>query len=98
MWVLMAFYGKENYLSRLIIFYDKRDNMLISPSVTVPLEYGIELPQVNGGKMSNQGIEIMLSSTHTFANTMKLDLSGNFTYTHNKLLHLLKIPKYNRGI
>jgi len=67
-------------------FYDKRDNMLVDPFVTVPLEYGIELPQVNGGKMSNQGIEIMLSSAHTFANGMRLDLSGNFTYTHNKLL------------
>jgi len=67
-------------------FYDKRDNMLVEPYVTVPLEYGIKLPKVNGGKMSNQGIEVMLSSTHTFANKMKLDLSGNFTYTHNKLL------------
>lgn len=67
-------------------FYDKRDNMLMRPSVTVPLEYGIDLPDVNGGKMSNQGIEIMLSSTHTFPNKMRLDLSGNFTYVHNKLL------------
>lgn len=67
-------------------FYDKRDNMLQNPSSTVPLEYGISLPQVNGGKMSNQGIEITLSSSHTFANKMRLDLSGNFTYTHNKLL------------
>ena len=67
-------------------FYDKRDNMLMSPKVTVPLEYGIELRDVNGGKMSNQGIEIMLSSTHTFPNRMQLDLSGNFTYVHNKLL------------
>lgn len=67
-------------------FYDKRDNMLVPPSVTVPLEYGIDLPDVNGGKMSNQGVEIMLSSTHTFPNKMQLDLSGNFTYVHNKLL------------
>lgn len=69
-------------------FYDKRDNMLYTPAATVPLEYGIELPQVNGGKMSNQGIELMLSSTHTFPNKMQLDLSGNFTYVHNKLLEM----------
>ena len=67
-------------------FYDKRDNMLAKPSVTVPLEYGIDLPDVNGGRMSNQGVEVMLSSAHTFPNKMQLNLTGNFTYTHNKLL------------
>lgn len=67
-------------------FYDKRSNMLITPDAIVPLEYGIGLPQVNGGEMSNQGIEIMVSSTHTFPNKLRLNLAGNFTYTHNKLL------------
>ena len=67
-------------------FYEKRDNMLVKPYVTVPLEYGIDLPQVNGGKMSNQGIEVTVSGTHRFANDLQLSWSGNFTYTHNELL------------
>ncbi len=67
-------------------FYDKRSNMLVAPYVTVPLEYGIGLPQVNGGEMSNEGLELLVSSGHTFSNGIKFDISGNFTYTHNKLI------------
>ncbi|MCD7936108.1 MAG: TonB-dependent receptor, partial [Tannerellaceae bacterium] len=72
-------------------FYEKRSNMLMTPHVTVPLEYGIDLPEVNGAEMSNQGIEIMVSGSHTFANDLRLDISGNFTYAHNKLLQTYEI-------
>ena len=38
-------------------FFEKRDNMLVSPQATVPEEYGIGLAAVNNGRMQNQGIE-----------------------------------------
>ena len=37
-------------------FHEKRENMLVYPNVTVPVEYGIGLSQVNAGSMINRGI------------------------------------------
>lgn len=69
-------------------FYEKRDNMLVNPTVTVPAEYGTTLPQVNGGVMSNHGIELQLGTTHEFHNGLRLDVTGTFTYARNKLLQI----------
>jgi TonB-linked SusC/RagA family outer membrane protein len=71
-------------------FHEKRSNMLVTPNVVVPVEYGIGLPQVNGGVMSNQGIELSLGSSHTFHNGLRIDLNGNFTYAQNKLLQVFE--------
>ncbi|MFO7657738.1 MAG: TonB-dependent receptor [Bacteroidales bacterium] len=68
-------------------FHEDRNNMLIRPSVTVPVEYGLELPLVNGGKMSNNGIEISLKARHNLANGMKINLAGNFSYAKNKMVY-----------
>lgn len=71
-------------------FYENRANMLIGSTVTVPLEYGISLPDVNGGEMSNQGIEFSINSTHTFPNKLRLDLAGTFTYARNKMKQMFE--------
>jgi len=69
-------------------FHERRSNMLVTPNVIVPAEYGIGLPQVNGGVMSNQGIELSLGTSHTFHNGIRIDVNGNFTYAQNKLLQV----------
>lgn len=67
-------------------FYEKRSNMLASPQVEVPIEYGIGLAQENAGVMDNRGIEITLSSMNRFNNGLLLDLRFNLTYAKNKLI------------
>lgn len=69
-------------------FYEKRDNMLIQPSVTVPAEYGIGLNQVNGGVMSNHGFEFSAGASHRMAKDLTVGLNLNFTYARNKVINI----------
>lgn len=71
-------------------FYEKRSNMLVPPTVTVPAEYGVGLTEQNAAIMSNHGLEISLGTKHTFSNGLQLDVSGNFTYAQNKLLQVFE--------
>lgn len=71
-------------------FLEKRSNMLISPSVAVPAEYGIGLSQVNDGVMKNQGFEFMISSQHAINEDLKIGLNANFTYAKNELLKVFE--------
>ena len=71
-------------------FYEKRSNMLVPPTVTVPAEYGTGLSELNAAIMSNQGIELSLGTAHTFSNGLKLEVNGNFTYAQNKLLQVFE--------
>ncbi|RFZ86024.1 TonB-dependent receptor [Mucilaginibacter terrenus] len=67
-------------------FSDKRSNMLVGVSGALPGEYGIGLGFENGGEMVNRGVDLTVSSSHTFSNGLRLDLTGTFTYARNKLL------------
>lgn len=71
-------------------FYEKRSNMLVSPNVVVPAEYGIGLSEVNGGIMKNQGIDLSIGSSYTFSKDLQVSIAGNFTYAHNKLLRVFE--------
>lgn len=67
-------------------FYEKRSNMLLRPGTTVSNEYGIGLPEVNAGIMSNQGVDLSVNFNHTFSKDLKLQVLGTFTYAQNKLI------------
>jgi TonB-linked SusC/RagA family outer membrane protein len=67
-------------------FYEKRSNMLASPNVVVPIEYGIGLAQENAGVMDNRGFEFMLSSMNRLKNGLNLDFRFTMTYAKNKLI------------
>ncbi|AMR34449.1 SusC/RagA family TonB-linked outer membrane protein [Mucilaginibacter sp. PAMC 26640] len=69
-------------------FYEKRANMLVSIGNTLPGEYGIGTGLVNGGIMSNHGVELTLQSGHSFSNGLRLDVTGTFTFARNKLLQV----------
>lgn len=71
-------------------FYEKRSNMLVTPSITVPVEYGLALAQENAGVMSNQGFEAVLGTQHTFHNGLRLGFNGNFTFAKNKLIQVFE--------
>lgn len=65
-------------------FFEKRNNMLASPSVTVPTEYGIGISQENAAEMQNQGLEIILGSTWQINKDWRVSMNGNFTFARNK--------------
>lgn len=67
-------------------FYEKRTGMLLSPSITVPYEYGIGLAQTNAGKMDNMGLEVTVGSKKEFSNGLKLFVSANLSVAKNKLV------------
>jgi TonB-linked SusC/RagA family outer membrane protein len=67
-------------------FYEKRTGMLLSPNITVPMEYGLGLSQENAGKMDNYGFELTLGSRKEFQNGLRLNLSGNISIAKNKMV------------
>ncbi len=71
-------------------FFEKRSNMLVSPNVVVPIEYGISLSQANAGIMKNQGIEFSVSSSYRISKDFEVTLGGNFTYAKNTLLQVFE--------
>lgn len=71
-------------------FFEKRNNMLIAPNVTVPVEYGIGLSQVNAGVMQNHGFEATLGSSYNFTKDLSVSLNANFTYARNKLIQVFE--------
>ncbi|MGF7231727.1 SusC/RagA family TonB-linked outer membrane protein, partial [Arachidicoccus sp.] len=73
-------------------FTERRTGMLLAPSVTVPVEYGLTLAQENAGVMDNHGFELTLQSHHTFRNGLALGLSGNFSYSMNKMVQIYESP------
>lgn len=71
-------------------FYEHRANMLTSPTVVVPVEYGVGLSQVNAGEMSNKGIDLTLSTRRSLSKDIDLTLGTNFTYAKNKLIQVFE--------
>lgn len=67
-------------------FNEMRSNMLVSPSQTVPVEYGIGISQVNAGEMINRGVDLSLNTRQTLGKELRLDATFNFTYAANKLV------------
>ncbi|OFY66063.1 MAG: SusC/RagA family TonB-linked outer membrane protein, partial [Bacteroidetes bacterium RBG_13_42_15] len=67
-------------------FYEKRSGMLLSPAITVPYEYGLNLAQENAGKMDNYGFELTLGSRKEFQNGLSINVSGNISIARNKMV------------
>jgi len=67
-------------------FYERRTGMLLNPTITVPLEYGLGLPQTNAGKMDNLGFELNLGSRKEFRNGIRLNINGSISIARNKMV------------
>ncbi|MBQ7517140.1 MAG: TonB-dependent receptor [Bacteroidales bacterium] len=68
-------------------FWEDRKDILISRG-TVPLVQGLTpsmLPRVNMGRVENKGFELVLSYQKFFANDMRLNVSGNFSFARNRI-------------
>jgi len=73
-------------------FRERRAGMLLPPNVTVPVEYGVALSQVNAGVMVNHGFEFTVSGNYNMSKDLHVGLSGNFTYAKNKMIEIFEDP------
>ena len=71
-------------------FYEYRNDILMAPKST-PGFVGFSMPMLNLGKVKNQGIEVVMGWNGKI-NDFKFNLSGNFTYSKNKILFMDEIP------
>ena len=71
-------------------FYKFTDNMLM-PQYK-PSSLGYSYVYINGGKMSNQGVELQIDAHLVDTRNVKLDFRMNGAWYHNKILEL---PKFN---
>jgi TonB-linked SusC/RagA family outer membrane protein len=67
-------------------FYEKRSNFLVDQVGVIPSEYGVALGQVNGGILSNRGVDLTLSSFKQFSDDLRLDVRGTFTFAKSNVI------------
>ncbi|MBD2700488.1 TonB-dependent receptor [Spirosoma sp. BT702] len=83
-------HGKLGF--ELDYFWENRSNMLLPPSASVPLEYGIGISQENAGIMKNHGVDINLTTAHRLGKDLRLNVGLNFSYAQNKLIQTFESP------
>jgi len=90
---LDASFLKNRLSLELDYFYNKRTNILISRSSSVPESSGIvdRLPPVNLGKVNNKGFEFKLSYNDTFGD-LNFGVSVNGGYAKNKIIFWDETP------
>jgi TonB-linked SusC/RagA family outer membrane protein len=70
----------------LDLFYNRRNHILTTRDASVPNFTGLSLPQENIGTVDNRGIEVELGVHKTVLSDLRLDVTGNFSYNHNKVV------------
>ena len=71
-------------------FSERRSGMLLSPDITLPLEYGLAIAQENAGIMENQGIDLTIGSNHVLQNGIRLGLNANLSIAKNKMIQVFE--------
>lgn len=71
-------------------FREDRSGMLLTPQVTLPVEYGLDLSQENKGAMENKGFELTLGTQKTWDNGLTLAVSANVSYSKNSQIEVFQ--------
>ncbi|WP_207534102.1 SusC/RagA family TonB-linked outer membrane protein [Desertivirga arenae] len=78
-------------------FAEKRDDILATRSLSVPLSFGAALPSENIGTVKNKGIEVALSHDNRLNKNMSYFLRGNFTFARNKIIEAAEAANVPEG-
>ena len=73
-------------------FYYKRSNILWAPTGVVPTSTGIDIPSINYGKVSNQGVDGSISYRSEVRNQFSYSVSFNAGYAKNKVIQWGETP------
>jgi len=68
-------------------FYEKRRQILITRSASVPAYTALELPLENLGKVDNEGVEMALNHRRQVGD-FSYNVGGNLTYNHNSIVFM----------
>lgn len=71
-------------------FREERTGMLLTPQVTLPVEYGLSLSQENKGSMKNRGFELTVGTQKTWDNGLSLAVSANYSYSKNSQIEVFQ--------
>ncbi|TCS90221.1 TonB-linked SusC/RagA family outer membrane protein [Anseongella ginsenosidimutans] len=89
----------ENFTFEADVFYEKRDNILISATGLVPtgmfgtggvFNSGI-IPRINAGEIENKGFELVGGYQKSFNADTRLDIRVNGAFNRNKVLFLSEV-------
>lgn len=79
-------------------FHSNRSDILITKSASVPSYSGLSLPDMNLGKVSNHGLEVV-ATYRDHAGDFAWNVTGNFTYAKNKVVYMdeaASVPEWQR--
>ena len=78
----------NNKISITADYFKKRtEDLLVVPQISGLLGVG-GAPYVNGGIVENEGAELVLGYTNTFANDLKFSINYNVTYLRNEVKYV----------
>ncbi len=81
------------------LFKQRRTNILIPPTASVPQYAGLSLPFVNDATCESIGFEVALGYTKTLANDFRFSIGGNFSYAHSNVVNINEpatTPEYQK--
>ena len=70
------------------VFYNKRDNILVKRNASIPDFSGLSLPAENIGIVDNRGFELDGGVHKSLSKNLRLDVTGNFAYSHNEVVSM----------
>ncbi len=71
-------------------FHEDRTGMLLTPQVTLPVEYGLSLSQENKGTMNNNGFEFNIGTQKQWDNGLQLAINANMSYSKNNMIEIFQ--------
>ncbi len=71
-------------------FQEDRTGMLLTPQVTLPVEYGLSLSQENKGSMENKGFEVTVGTQKTWDSGLSLSVAASYSYSKNSQLEVFQ--------
>ena len=78
-------------------FAEKRDDILATRSLSVPLSFGAALPSENIGTVENKGFELSLNHDNRISKNLSYFLRGNFTFARNKIIEAAEAANVPEG-
>ncbi|PQB09078.1 hypothetical protein BST83_01380 [Polaribacter filamentus] len=90
---------KNNILTgSLDLFYENRSDILAPRNASIPVYSGLELPDENIGRVTNQGMELQLNHRGKIKN-INYTLGGQFTYARSEIKFIdeaANVPDWQR--
>ena len=71
-------------------FHEDRTGMLLTPQVTLPVEYGLSLSQENKGEMNNDGFEFSIGTQKQWESGLQLSVNANMSYSENNMIEVFQ--------